>query len=206
MEFIWVRLGGERTCMPMAMEATASIWRSIQGPTELAFSANWRRSISLFCCLRSSACSVPSRCGTSWRTSAHLDVMSFGGHRQTTTHQQKRATKKKKKKKKTTSVAAPNGRPAAQAVADQKTGAVPWATSSPLDGWVCWFVFGLVGWFWLVFGIGWFKRAASGLAISGPNKSIGAASVVANQSRVIDNDKNQTKKQTKKDQTHARTR
>ena len=114
--------------------------------------------------------------------------------------------KKKEEEEKTTSVAAPNGRPAAQAVADQKTGAVPWATSSPLDGWVCWFVFGLVGWFWLVFGIGWFKRAASGLAISGPNKSIGAASVVANQSRVIDNDKNQTKKQTKKDQTHARTR
>ena len=86
--------------MPMAMEATASIWRSIQGPTELAFSANWRRSISLFCCLRSSACSVPSRCGTSWRTSAHLDVMSFGGHRQTTTHQQKRATKKKEEEEK----------------------------------------------------------------------------------------------------------
>ena len=67
------------TCIPMPIAATASICFSIQGPTWLDLSANWRLRASLFCCLRSSSSRVWSRWGTKVLTSFHLDLMSWNG-------------------------------------------------------------------------------------------------------------------------------
>lgn len=58
------------------MEATASSWFSIQGPTTLALAANCFLSLMLFCCFIISFCRVPSRFGTKCFTSAHLFAMS----------------------------------------------------------------------------------------------------------------------------------